>query len=196
MNICLYGASSKAIDKKYITAIEQLGETLALRGHNLVFGGGQNGCMGAVARGAKRKNVKEIISIVPKFFNVDGMLFDGATTVIRPDTMRDRKRLLEDYSNAFIIAPGGIGTLDEFFEIITLKQLGRMNKPIVIYNVDNYYTPLIALLENAVKGEFMTKESLTLYKVFDNDKDIFDYIENYDEPLRDLSEFKKIVIEK
>ena len=122
MNVCLYGASSTQIADSYITATEKLGEALAAAGHSLVYGAGGSGLMGAVARGMTRGN-GTIIGVVPSFFKVDGILYDGCTEVVFTDTMRERKQIMEERSDAFVVAPGGIGTYEEFFEIYTLKQL-------------------------------------------------------------------------
>ena len=147
MKICIYGASSNAINKKYIEAVEDLGEKLAKRGHSLVFGGGAGGLMGAAARGFKKGGCKEIISIAPRFFSVDGKLFEGATKEYFPETMRERKMMLQEMADVIVVVPGGIGTLDEFFEIITLKSLGRVSAPIVVYNLFGFYNPLLNALK-------------------------------------------------
>ncbi len=191
MNICVYGASSDAIDKCYIEAGELLGEELAKRGHTLVFGGGAAGLMGAVARGATRKNGR-IIGIAPSFFDVDGVLFDKCTELIYTETMRERKQLLEEISDAFIMSPGGIGTYEEFFEVLTLKQLDRHNKPIAILNTDGYYTPMDNLLRETAKGGFMREESLKLYKIFENAEKVVDYIENYVPTEYDIEDMKHL----
>ncbi|MBQ8716466.1 MAG: TIGR00730 family Rossman fold protein [Clostridia bacterium] len=192
MNICVYGASSRAIDKKYTDAAHALGRALALRGHGLVFGGGNSGVMGATARGADTVEGNYILGIAPTFFNVDGVLYEGCSEFISPENMRVRKRLLEEHADAFVIAPGGIGTYDEFFEILTLKQLGRHNKPIAILDVDGYYEPLLALLRHTVAGEFMNETTMQLFAVFTDVEELLDYLENYDEPMHELSFFKKI----
>lgn len=192
MNICVYGASSKTIDKKFIDQIELLGETLAKRGHGLVFGGGKNGAMGASARGAIRGGAKRVLGISPKFFDVDGVLFENCTELVFTDTMRQRKKLLEEYADAFIIAPGGIGTFDEFFEILTLKQLAQHNKPMVIFDVDGYYKPLIELMQNAVDGEFMNQATMELYFYTSSIEEVFDYIENYKYEMKELHEYKDV----
>lgn len=192
MNITVYGASSNTLDKKYVDKIELLGETLAKRGHGLVFGGGASGAMGASARGAKKGNAKKILGIAPKFFNVDGVLYTDCTDFIYTDDMRERKSLLESECDAFIIAPGGVGTFDEFFEILTLKQLGRHNKPMVLLNLFGYYDPLLKLMENAEKENCLNKATLDLYFVTDDIEKAFDYIENYSEPLRDLTYYKDV----
>ncbi|MBE6568329.1 MAG: TIGR00730 family Rossman fold protein [Ruminococcaceae bacterium] len=192
MNICVYGASSRAIDKKYTDAAFAIGKCLAERGHGLVFGGGNSGVMGASARGADSVEGAYILGIAPTFFNVDGVLYEHCTEFISPPDMRARKKLLEDKSDAFIIAPGGIGTYDEFFEILTLKQLGRHNKAIAILNVDGYYDPLLALLDHTVAGEFMNETSLMLFEVFTEIEPMIQYLETYDAPLHEVSFFKKI----
>lgn len=191
MNICVYGASSAKIEKIYIETAFNLGKVIAKKGHRVVYGGGAQGVMGAVARGAYEEK-GEIIGIAPSFFKVDGSLFDKCTQFIYPDTMRERKKLLEDMSDAFIIAPGGIGTYDEFFEILTLKQLSRHNKPIAIFNVNHYYDDIIHMLENTAKNHFMTEKSLSLFKVFDEAEKIVEYIENYDEAPLKIGELKNI----
>ena len=192
MNICVYGASSNAIDPKYIEAIERLGEEMGRRGHGLVFGGGASGAMGASARGCARGGAPMILGIAPSFFRVDGVLYEGCTEFIHTNTMRERKQLLEDRSDAFVIAPGGVGTFDEFFEMLTLKQLGRHNKPMVIFNIDGYYDLMLAMLRQTAKEDFMNESTMDLYKVLDDPIEILDYIETYDEPMHEVSFFKKI----
>ena len=90
---------------------------MADRGHNLVYGAGGQGLMGAVARGVHEKN-GNIVGVVPSFFNVDGVLFGDCNELIFTETMRERKQIMEDRSDAFIMTPGGIGTFEEFFEIL------------------------------------------------------------------------------
>ena len=178
MNICIYGSASNEIDKKYIEQTELLSKTLAKRGHSLVFGGGANGLMGAAARGFYSENAK-IVGVVPKFFNVDGILFENCDEMIRTDTMRQRKQIMDDRADAFITTPGGIGTYEEFFEIITLKQLGQSKKPLVLFNIDGYFDPLRAMLQNCVKGNFMPQTTVDLCFFCDSIDEIVNYIENY-----------------
>ncbi len=189
MNICVYGAASREIDKSFIEAGEELGRKIVERGHGLVFGGGANGMMGAVARGVDEKH-GYILGIAPAFFNVDGVHYDNCTEFIHTETMRDRKQLLEEKSKAFIISPGGIGTFDEFFEILTLKQLGRHNKPIVIWNINNYFDNMENMMQVSVDKKFITDDCRSLYYVCNTIDEIFDYIENYDESDIDLSKVK------
>lgn len=191
MNICVYGASSNAIDKDYITAGETLGEEMAKHGHTLVYGGGANGLMGAVARGVARQNGK-IIGVAPSFFEIDGVLFKDCTEFIYTETMRERKQIMEDRSDAFIMTPGGIGTFEEFFEIITLKQLARHNKAIAVLNTKGYYDTINNLLKDITDSGFMRKESLTLYSSFESPEAVLDFIEKYVPQEFDISKMKHI----
>lgn len=196
MNICLFGASSSIIDKSYIDQIEELGRSIADGGHTLVYGAGASGLMGAAARGAYEKGGK-IIGVVPSFFEeedmgVDGRIFKNCTELIKTDSMRERKRIMEDTADAFIVVPGGIGTFEEFFEIFTLKQLERHNKAIVIFNVNGYYDDMLSMLEKAVEKKFLREACCQLYKVFDRGGEILDYIENYKAPKINVFDVKNI----
>ena len=178
MNICVYGAASNDIDNSFLIMGEKLGQEIAERNHTLVFGGGATGMMGAVALGVDENN-GTLIGIAPHFFNVDGILYDGCSEMIYTDTMRERKMLMESKSDAFIVTPGGIGTLEEFLEILTLRSLERHNKPIAIFNTNGYYDNLIAFLKNGVAQKFLREEDVKLFFVSDNEKEILDYFENY-----------------
>lgn len=191
MNICVYGASSDVIDKEYIMQGELLGEEMAHRGHSLIFGGGAHGLMGAVARGISRGG-GEIIGVAPSFFQVDGVLYDKCTEFIYTDTMRERKQIMEERSDAFIMTPGGIGTFEEFFEILTLKQLARHNKPIAILNTNGYFDDITRLLTRAVDGKFMKPETMKLYESFTDCTPLLDYIENYKHQEINIHDMKHI----
>lgn len=128
MNICLYGASSPEIDPVYLDAAYAFGRLLAQHGHTLVYGGGAQGVMGAAARGAYEAGGK-ITGIAPTFLQVDGILFDHCTEFLLTDTMAERKTAMIAHADAFVMAPGGFGTLEEFFEVLTLKQLGGTIRP-------------------------------------------------------------------
>jgi len=191
MNICVYGASSDKIKKEFIEKGEELGRRLIERGHRLVYGAGAKGMMGAVARGAYEKN-GYIMGVAPRFFSADGVLFENCTELVRMDTMRERKQIMEDNSDAFITTPGGIGTFEEFFEILTLKQLARMTKPICIFDIDGYYEEMLSLMNHAIEENFMKEECRALYKVFTEIEPMLDYIEGYNPSSVDLLEMKDI----
>ncbi|MBO4734571.1 MAG: TIGR00730 family Rossman fold protein [Clostridia bacterium] len=175
MNICIYGSANDTIDKSFIAAGEKLGEEMAKCSHTLIFGGGACGMMGAVARGIKRNGGK-IIGISPEFFNVDGILFEDCTEMIYTADMRSRKEKLEDMADAFIVTPGGIGTMDEFFETMSLKQLQIIKKPLIIFNVNGFYDNLVALLQNSAKLGFLGEDYQSLFFVSSDIKEIMDYL--------------------
>ncbi len=164
MNVCVYGASSTQIDDTYIRATEVLGEALAKAGHTLVYGAGGAGLMGAVARGMTRGGGK-VIGVVPSFLKVDGILYEHCDEMVYTDTMRQRKQIMDERSEAFVVTPGGIGTYEEFFEVYTLKQLARHQKPIVIFNIGGYYDRLLEMLRYTVEERFMQPKSLELITV-------------------------------
>ena len=176
MNICLFGASSEEINKVYFEEVEKLGKMMAQRGHGMVFGGGKTGLMGAAIRGLSAADGTSI-GIAPRFFDQPGVLFEDCTKFIFTDTMRERKQLMEDNSDAFIIVPGGIGTFEEFFEILTLKQLGRHNKPIAIFNINNYYDDINKIITKAADEGFLKKNHLNIFKISDDPSELLDYIE-------------------
>ncbi len=122
MKICIFGAASAHIDDNYIKAVERLGKSLALRGHSLVFGAGGTGLMGAAARGFKRGG-GFVHGVIPEFFREEKveLIYEDCDKITYTETMAERKFIMEDEADAFIITPGGIGTFEEFFEVLTLK---------------------------------------------------------------------------
>ena len=191
MRICLYGAASFSIDQDYIDKVEELGLEMTKRGHSLVFGGGANGLMGAAARGVKKGN-GYILGVIPTFFDdekIEGV-YEACDKLIETKTMRERKQIMEDNADAFIVTPGGVGTFEEFFEILTSKQLCRHNKPIVVFNINDYYKELGIMMESAVEKKFVRPNCLKLYKVTDNLDELFAYIEG-PQPTRTVKELKE-----
>lgn len=179
MNICVFGAASTKVDEKYISAVESIGCDMAKRGHNLIFGAGGNGLMGAAARGVKSGGGK-ITGVIPEFFKNEEIeaIYDGCDELIYTPDMRTRKAIMEDSSDGFIIVPGGIGTFEEFFEVLTLKQLGRHDKPIAIYNIDGFYDNLEALIYGAMNEKFIRANCRMLYMIFSDAGELFSYIES------------------
>ena len=178
MRICVFGAASPTIDPEYIQKVELLGEEMAKRGHSLVFGAGGNGLMGAAARGV-HKGGGYVLGVIPKFFEEEGVevIYDKCDKLIFTETMRQRKQTMEDNADAFIVAPGGIGTFEEHFEILTSKQLCRHNKPIVLYNVKGYYNELEEVMRQAMKKNFIRENCADLYRLTDDLDELFSYIE-------------------
>ena len=164
MRACVFGASSDRLDPAYFAAAEELGRELAAGGHTLIFGGGQGGLMGAVARGAAALG-GEIVGVAPRFFDEPGVLFEGCTRFVFTDTMRERKGIMEDEAEGFVLLPGGIGSFEEFFEVLPLRQLGRHQKPISVLNTRGYYDSLLSLLQRAVEEGFLSERCLKLFRL-------------------------------
>lgn len=163
MNICIYGASSDRIDESYKNAARELGRQLGEASVGMVFGGGATGLMGAAARGLRSAGKDRIlIGVAPRFFDEPGVIYKDCSEMIWTETMRERKQTMEDLSDGFVVLPGGIGTFEEFFEILTLRELNRHNKPIILYNVNGYYDRIRELLQQAAAEGFMTEEQTHL----------------------------------
>ena len=190
MRICLFGAASPLIDNVFITTVEELGKEMVKRGHTLVFGGGANGLMGAAARGVRSAG-GYMLGVIPKFFGEEYVeeVCDFCDELIETDTMRERKQIMEDNADAFIVTPGGIGTFEEFFEILTLKQLCRHNKPIVLYNIDGYYDEINKTIEAAIRKGFIREDCMKLFCVTDDVDELFKYIE---EPVKEIKTIKEL----
>ncbi|MCD8041059.1 MAG: TIGR00730 family Rossman fold protein [Clostridia bacterium] len=180
MKICIFGASSAKIDEKYIAEVEAMGKKMAVRGHSLVYGAGATGVMGAAARGVKSGG-GEVHGVIPEFFREERVeaIFGGCTKLTYTATMAERKTLMEDEAEAFIIAPGGIGTLEEFYEVLTLKQLGRHSKAIAMFNINGYYNGLESFMAEMSGKKFMAPSCHGMYKYFTDADEMLLYLENY-----------------
>ena len=191
MKICVFGAASSAIDNDFKIKVEELGKVMAQRGHSLVFGGGANGLMGAVADGVHGAG-GHILGVIPKFFDDEDVeeVFPYYDELIEPDTMRQRKQIMEDNADAFIIVPGGIGTFEEFFEILTLKQLCRHAKPIAVYNLQGYYDDIQTVMRQAVSKGFVREDCLDLYEVTDDLEKLLSYVENPEKVHKTVKQLK------
>ena len=145
MRICVFGASSDRLEASYIEAAEEAGRLLGRGGHTLIFGGGGSGLMGACARGAAETGA-EIVGVAPRFFDEPGLMFERCSRFVWTETMAQRKSVMEEQAEGFLILPGGIGTMEEFFEVLTQRQLGLHAKPMALLNTNGFYGELSALL--------------------------------------------------
>ncbi|MBR0208382.1 MAG: TIGR00730 family Rossman fold protein [Oscillospiraceae bacterium] len=159
MKICVFGASSDALAREYYDAARRLGELMAKGGHTLVYGGGADGLMRACADGAESGG-GTAIGIAPRMFDEGNFLRRDFGELVFTDTMAGRKELMRSLAEAFIVLPGGTGTLDEFFETLTLKQLGEQPKPIVLLNTLGFYDTLCALLRDMADRGFVGASAL------------------------------------
>ena len=147
--VAVYCASSEASSPAYRAVAADLGHAIAERGWGLVYGGGNIGLMGEVARAALRGGAT-VIGVIPHRLADREIALEAVTELVRTDTMRERKGIMDERSNAFVVLPGGIGTLEELVEMITLKQLGYHERPIVILDADGYWDPLLSQLQRMV----------------------------------------------
>jgi uncharacterized protein (TIGR00730 family) len=160
VNICVFCASSLKIDKKYLDLAEHVGTELAKRGHTLVSGGATVSCMGAVTSAARAAGGRTI-GVIPQVLVDIEVADDESDELIVTDGMRERKGLMDERSDAFLVLPGGIGTLEELFEIWTARVLGIHDRPLVILDPWGLYEPLRTLVGN------MYDEGFTRADVFD-----------------------------
>ncbi len=179
-SVCVYCGSSDFVADSYKEAARRTGSLLAANGYDIVYGGGRVGLMGIVADAGLKGGAK-VVGIIPdhiKRYEVD---HTGLTELIVVESMHIRKQMMVERSDAFIILPGGIGTLDEMFEIITWRQLRLHGKPVVIINTDGFWNPLVALMEHMTETGFMRKPNLPgaedrLYHVVDSVEEAVDLL--------------------
>ena len=177
MNICVFGSARDTVPEVYIKQTELLGRTMAARSHGLVFGGGATGMMGAVARGVHAVGGR-IVSVAPDFFRQPGVLVEYATEEIITPTMFRRKEVMVERSDAFVAAPGGIGTLDELFEVFTLLSLEQHQKPVALYNIDGFFSGLLDFLSKMEREDFFLPGLMDQLGVFDQPGALLDWLEN------------------
>ena len=163
-SVAVYCASSTKIKPIYYEVASQLGRGLALRGVTQVNGAGNMGLMQAASDAALEVGGR-VIGVIPSFMIEQNWHHTGLTQIIETTDMESRKQTINDMTDAAIVLPGGCGTLDELFEIITLKQLGVYLKPIIILNVDGYYDYLLKHLERSMEENFMRNEHRDIWKV-------------------------------
>lgn len=178
MNICMFGSGTDKIDDKYKDVAYDLGANIGKHNHNLIYGGGSNGLMGNVARGASDYNA-HITSIMPEWMLEFETMYEKSDEIIYTKTIKDRKKLFLNKSDAFIVLAGGMGTLDELTEVIILKKLRRHNKPIIIVNSYHFYDDLVKLLDDMIEEHAMAQDNALIYHVVPSIDEAFDYIAEY-----------------
>ncbi len=183
--IAVYCASSAAVAPVYFEAARQLGTLLGQSGGSLVYGGTTIGLMGAVAEAVIAAG-GQVIGVIPALLNSFGIGHPALSELIVTDGMRERKAIMEERADAFVAMPGGYGTLEEIFEILTLKQLGYHQKPVALLNTNDYYSPLLTLLHSATEQQFMKPGNLDLLNVVATPAEALAYIVNYQPGLAEL----------
>ena len=177
MKICFFCSSSESLNKIYYTVAEEIVFELRKRHWTLVSGGTKLGLMRLLVENAAKMEVKSI-GVMPSFFADKGILnFQNNKLILTKDLMERKKKLLE-ISDAFVILPGGYGTLDEMFEVLTLKSLNFVNQPVYILNHNNFYDELLVFLDKIVAQNFSRTENQNLFTVLDNVESIFKQLDN------------------
>ncbi|HKI78881.1 MAG TPA: TIGR00730 family Rossman fold protein [Ignavibacteriaceae bacterium] len=175
--VCVYCASSKQSDKSYYEAAKRMGEVLAENSVALVYGAGGAGSMGYLADGALSKNGK-VIGIIPKFMVDLEWAHNGLTEMNIVKSMHERKNLMIAGVDAAIALPGGSGTLEELMEAITWKRLGIFLKPIILVNTNNFFNPLVDLLNNCIKENFMDARHSAMWTLVNSPEDVLPAIKS------------------
>ncbi len=163
-NICVYCSSSDAIDRRYFTVAQELGAALGARGDTLIYGGGSVGLMGEVARACHAHGGK-VVGVIPETLKTAEIAYHNADELIVTQTMSERKTLMFTRGDAFVILPGGFGTLEELAEVIVLRVLKYQDRPIIILNCHGFYDPLVALFEHFIEQNFAKPKHRELYQI-------------------------------
>jgi uncharacterized protein (TIGR00730 family) len=184
LRICVYCSSSAAVHVTYVQAARTLGQDLATRGHTLIYGGADVGLMGALARAAHAAGGR-VIGVIPRRLAERDLAFRQADELLVAETMAERKRLMEERGEAFIALPGGFGTLEELLQVLTLKQLGYLQAPIVLLNsmadspTSGFFDHLLAHFECLYRERFAKPEYRALYYVATTPSEALDYVEQW-----------------
>ncbi len=174
-SVCVYCGSSSRVDQRYKDNAKTIGTMLAQKGIDVVYGGGRVGLMGIVADAAMNAGGK-VIGIIPQHIQSKEIEHHGLTELHIVDSMHTRKRMMAEKSDAFVVLPGGFGTLDEAFEIITWKQLQLHEKPIIIFDDNGFWDPLVKLMDNLINAGFATERHRLLYRVAHTLPEVFDIL--------------------
>ena len=159
VNVCVYCSSSETIEPRYVELATELGDRLAAAGYGLVSGGGRVSMMGAVAR-AVRAGGGHTVGVIPSHLVPLEVADTDADELVVVETMRERKRIMDERSDAFLALPGGIGTLEELFEVWTAHSLGMHAKPVVVLDPDGFYAPLWRYLDDLRAAGFVRQAAL------------------------------------
>lgn len=176
-SVCVFCGSSSRVAEVHRRAATELGAAIAAAGLRLVYGGGKIGLMGLLADAALAGG-GEVIGVIPEFLRGLEVAHQGLSELRVVDSMHERKRVMFDLADAFVVLPGGLGTLDELIESVTWKQLGLHDKPIVLVDVDDFWRPLRALVASIVTAGFAHSEHARLFSVAGSVAEVFVAIEN------------------
>ena len=174
-SICVYCGSRSGLNPAYAAAAAQVGHWIGSHGGQLVYGGGKSGLMGIVADAALQSGAR-VVGVIPKALVEKEWAHQGCTELYIVDTMHDRKRMMAERADAFLVLPGGIGTFEELFEVWTWRQLGYHDKPIGILNVAGYYDRMMEFLASSVTEQFLGDWQMTLVRSSDHYKVLLEFL--------------------
>jgi cytokinin riboside 5'-monophosphate phosphoribohydrolase len=183
-SVGVFCASSESVDDFFKDIALELGRELGRRRINLVYGGASTGLMGCVARGVHEEKGK-VVGVVPEFFKGKEFEYSKADELIFTQDMRERKGVMDKRSDAFIVLPGGIGTLEETMEILSMRQLGLTDKPLVFINTQGFYEKLHATFEEMVNLKFAKPNVMDIYVMVSNPQNALDYLLSYAQQIQD-----------
>ncbi|HZH27173.1 MAG TPA: TIGR00730 family Rossman fold protein [Azospirillaceae bacterium] len=172
-SVCVYCGSSSRVSDTYKEAAHDLGTLLGRAGLQVVYGGGRVGLMGIVADAALAQGT-QVVGIIPEHIQVLEVEHTGLSELHVVDSMHTRKRMMVERSDAFVILPGGLGTLDEMFEILTWKQLHLHDKPVVVVDVGGYWRPLVDMVRHIISEGFARPGHLDLFHVVSGPDEVLD----------------------
>jgi len=176
MNICVFSGSSASTPPDLMVMAEQIGTMIATRGFGMVYGGGSTGMMGASARGAVSHGGR-VHGIIPRFLqNLEVANHDISQLTIT-ENMHQRKQMMYTESDAFIVLPGGFGTMEEMLEVLTWCQLKVINKPIYLFNPNGFWNDMLAMFQHAAKHGFIRANHITLVHHLDTVDDVADVLD-------------------
>jgi uncharacterized protein (TIGR00730 family) len=178
MKICIFAASSSMIDKAYFSDAAEMGSLLGREGHEIVYGAGGIGLMNELANAAMKEGAR-VTGVIPEFMEKNGWGHAGIDETIVTKDMSSRKSTIFRISDAIITLPGGIGTLEELSEAITLKQLGLFKGALVILNTNNFYNRFLDFLDHAVASGFMRDEHKRIWSVAANPAEAVQQLNDY-----------------
>jgi uncharacterized protein (TIGR00730 family) len=177
MKVAVFCSCNSAISPFFLAEIEELGAALAEDGHAVVYGGADGGCMGALARGVQAKG-GHLIGVIPRMDFMDGLVQKGLSEEHIVPNLSDRKSKMNELAEAFIVFPGGIGTLDEAFEVLALKSAGNFRKPVIFYNFMDAWSPLLEAMELLVQQKLIRHRLGDLLLVLDKPAQVRENLKN------------------
>jgi uncharacterized protein (TIGR00730 family) len=179
--ICVFCGSQSGSDPAHAETARELGRELARRGLALIYGGGRVGLMGELATAALRAG-GEVVGVIPQSLSAKEIAFGEATELVVVGTMHERKALMADRADAFVALPGGFGTCDELFEIVTWAQLGIHRKPVALLNVRGFFDPLLAWADHMTATGFLKAKHRELLLVAGSVPELFETLAAYRPP--------------